>query len=874
MSAPTLPPYWHRVSAAEVARLLDTDPAHGLDPTEAARRHLRDGPNSLPEPPRRPSWRLFVSQFRNLLTLVLFAAGALAGVIGDTSDMAVILAVVVFNAILGFHQEWRAERILGVLRGMLAHRCRVRRGGIESKLASDQLVCGDLVLLEAGDRIPADGRLVAAHRLYIDESVLTGESGAVLKDSAALPDAAAALGDRRNMAFMNTVVTRGRGALLVTAIGTDTEIGRVFELVGSAEQPVTPLQIRLDRLGKRLAVIAVAVVGAILGMGLLRGEPLGQILLTSIALAVAAIPEGLPAVVTITLAIGMARMTQRGAVVKRMAAVETLGSTTVICSDKTGTLTLNRMSVRALYFAGRRLRVTGEGIRAEDGGPLPQMGRLLLSGWLCSNSRIDEGRLIGDPTEGALMVLAAKAGLLVGTSLPRIAEIPFDSTTRFMATYHRQSDGSVLLCVKGAPGAVLELCAGRLGPQACQAAAAQAAELGAEALRVIALASACLPAMPDDPHAALAELEFLGLAGLMDPPRDEARDAIRLCRRAGVAVKMVTGDHAVTAGAIARLLGLDGAVVSGPELEAMSEAALLERIDSVAVFARVSSEHKLRVVRALRQAGHVVAMTGDGVNDAAALKAADIGVAMGASGSDVAREAAAMVLTDDNFATIVGAVREGRTIYDNIVKFVRFQLSTNVGALLTVFAAPLVGLPLPFHPIHILWVNIIMDGPPAMAMAFDPPHPGIMAEPPRRRDEDILPWSRLWRLLASGATMAVGTLGVFALGLHLGEAEDEARSLAFTTFVLFQVFNAFNARVGQETVFGPNFLTNGKLWLALGAVVALQAAVVEWLPAEALFHTASLSARDWALAFAVASSVVVLDEGRKLARRRYRRRGG
>jgi Ca2+-transporting ATPase len=880
-SSDDLRPNWPAVSVAEAVRLLETDPQQGLDAAEAARRRATDGPNSLPEPPRRPPWRLFVDQFCNVLTLVLFAAGVLAGVIGDTSDMAVILVVVVFNAILGFHQEWRAEQILGALRALLAHHCRIRRGGVEAKLPSDQLVRGDLVLLEAGDRVPADGRLVTAHRLHIDESILTGESLAVIKDISALPDEATALGDRRNMAFMNSVVTCGRGAMLVTAIGTQTEIGRVFELVGGTEPPITPLQRRLDRLGNRLAVIAVAVVGVILTMGLLRGEPLVQIMLTSIALAVAAIPEGLPAVVTITLAIGMARMTGRGAVVKRMAAVETLGSTTVICSDKTGTLTLNRMSVRALYSGGRRLRVTGDGydsvgdIHAEDGGSLPELARLLQSAWLCSDSRIDDGRLIGDPTEGALMALAAKAGVSMEAPPPRVAEIPFESATRFMATYHRQPDGSVLLCVKGAPGVVLDLCAARLAPSARQAALAQAAELGGEALRVIALASARLPAMPDDPHSGSSELEFLGLAGLMDPPRDEAREAIRLCRRAGIAVKMITGDHAVTASAIARLLGLEGAVVSGPELDAMSEAALLECIDSVAVFARVSPEHKLRVVRALRQAGHVVAMTGDGVNDAAALKAADIGVAMGASGSDVAREAAAMVLTDDNFATIVGAVREGRTIYDNIVKFVRFQLSTNVGALLTVFAAPLIGLPLPFNPIQILWVNIIMDGPPAMALAFDPPHPGIMAEPPRRRDEDILPWSRLWRLLAYGVTMAVGTLGVFALGLHLGDSEIEARSLAFTTFVLFQVFNSFNARVGQETIFGANFFTNTKLWLALGAVVVLQAVVVEWPPAEVLFHTASLSLRDWAMAFAVASSVVVLDEARKLVRRAWcRRRDG
>ena len=881
---------WHVQSIDTAASALGCDAETGLDAAEAARRLAQIGPNALPEKPGKPAWRLFLEQFKSLLTLVLLAAGVLAGVIGDTTDMAVILVVVLFNACLGFYQEFRAEKILDALKSMLAQHARVRRDGVKLEVTAETLVPGDIVLLEAGDRVPCDGRLLVAHGLEIDESSLTGESVATGKDTAALEDAGAALGDRANMAFMNTVVTRGRGEMLATATGPATEMGRIVGLLDNAPEGGTPLQLRLDQLGRRLAVVAGVVVAVILTMGLLRGTPLADAIMTAVALAVAAIPEGLPAVVTVTLAIGMARMARKGAIVKRLAAVETLGSTTVIASDKTGTLTLNQMTARAGWAGGRRFRVEGEGyaasgrVRPDDPlGALPPLAAFLRAGALCNDSRLagegDSRSLIGDPTEGALRVLAEKAG--ADLHWPRVAEIPFDSARKLMLTVH-EAEGRLVLCAKGAPDVIIEHVTALRTPDGDHPLTAddrsmlraEMERLGGRALRVLALAEAEVGEdARTDPLAALdGGLVLTALVGLMDPPRPSAKDAVADCHRAGIAVKMITGDHRVTAAAIGHQLGLEGDVVTGPELEAMDDAALAARIDAIAVFARVAPEHKVRIVAALRARGHVVAMTGDGVNDAAALRQAHIGIAMGRTGSDVTREAATMVLTDDDFSTVVRAVHEGRTIYDNIIKFVRFQLSTNVGALLAVFAAPLLGLPIPFHPIQILWVNIIMDGPPALALAFDPPRTGLMREHPRDRDEAILSRQRLIRLLAYGGTMAVGTLAVLADALADGAGATHAGTLAFTTFVLFQVFNVFNARVATESAFSPAMFRNRKLWAALTAVVTLQAVAVHWGPAQAVFHTTALSGGDWLLATAVASSVLLLDEGRKLVLRRAWRR--
>jgi Ca2+-transporting ATPase len=875
-------PSWHSLAVDQCTKLLETDSTRGLSQREAAQRLTRYGPNKLTEKKPRPAWLKFLDQFKNLLVLVLIGAALLAGAVGDLKDAVVILIVIVFNATLGFYQEHRAEATLAALKKMLAQSARVRRDGELLQISAEQLVPGDLVLIEAGDRVPADGRVVAAHSAEVAEAALTGESHPVGKHTEPLASGEHPLAERFNMVFMNTVVTRGRLELLVSATGMKTEMGRITGLLETAEESPTPLQVQLDALGKRLAIIAGVVVTLIFLLGILRGDPLVQTIMTSIALAVAAIPEGLPAVVTVTLAIGMHRMAKRGAIVKKLAAVETLGSTTVICSDKTGTLTLNQMTARWIYYRGRRFAVSGEGysgagaISTDNGDPLPDFLPLLIPAALCSESRIHNGQLIGDPTEGALLALAAKGGVEVADAIgrtPRIAEIPFDSAHKFMATFHHDGEW-VHMYLKGAPDVLLARANSYLDSDgeapldAAMRAAFEAENAGfaGQAMRVLAVAGRDIPTQEFDPAGDLMawtkDLTFVGLVGIIDPPRAEAREAIRLCRQAGIQVKMITGDHSITAAAIARELGLEGAVLTGAELDRLDVAELSRHIEETAVFARVAPEHKVKIVQALKARGHVVAMTGDGVNDAPALKNADIGVAMGITGTEVTKEAATMVLTDDNFATIVGAVKAGRTIYDNIVKFVRFQLSTNVGAILTVLGAQLLGMPTPFTAIQILWINIIMDGPPAMTLGVEPERPGIMSDPPRRADERILSLARFKRLLMYGLTMAVGTLGLFHYAQERGEAY--ALTLAFTTFVLFQFFNVFNARAEHHSAFNRLFFSNGKLWAALAAVVALQALVVNWAPAQAVFHTTALSAQDWGLAFAVASTILLLDEARKL----------
>ncbi len=873
---------WHTRDAAEVAHALGVDPTTGLTGTQVGERLARYGENRLAEQPPRSKWLLFADQFKGLLILVLLAAAVLAGSIGDLKDAVVILVVVVLNALLGFWQEHRAEATLAALKQMLAPSARVRRDGSIHEVSAANLVPGDLVLLEAGDRIPADGRLLVAHTAEIDESTLTGESQPVAKDARAGVGAAAPLAERLNMAYMNTVVTRGRLELLVTATGMATEMGRLTGML-EVEPGPTPLQSQLDGLGRRLALIAGVVVALILILGLLRGQPWMETLLTSIALAVAAIPEGLPAVVTVTLALGMQRMARQRAIVKRLAAVETLGCTSVICSDKTGTLTLNQMTARAAFYRGRRLTVSGGGYTAQgaittgDGAQADDLAGLLIPAALCNESRIRDGALIGDPTEGALLALAAKGGVdaeALAARAPRIAEVPFDSAHKFMATFHRDGD-LVRVYVKGAPDVLLARAMAWLGPQgplaldqaARERLTAENEALAAQAMRVLAVAGKEVPAEGFDPAGDLMALcdglVLHGLVGIIDPPRPEARDAIALCRRAGIQVKMITGDHRLTAAAIARDLGLAGEVLDGRDLDGLSEAELDARIDQVAVFARVAPEHKVRIVRQLKARGHVVAMTGDGVNDAPALKTADIGVAMGITGTEVTKEAATLILTDDNFSTIVGAVREGRTIYDNLVKFVRFQLSTNMGAIQTVLGASLLGWTTPFTAVQILWINIIMDGPPAMTLGLEPADPRAMDRPPRSTDARVLTAGRLGLLVFYGAIMAVGTLALFRYAEPQGR--DYALTLAFTTFVLFQFFNVFNARAEHRSAFNPDFLRNGWLWLALGTVLVLQVLVVHWGPAQAVFRTTDLSLADWGLALLVASSVLLLDELRKLA---------
>lgn len=869
---PTLPtpPSWHALSASEVAGALGCDPARGLDSTDAASRLQAQGANRLARKPPRPGWRRFLDQFANLLILVLLGAAIVAGLLGEVKDAAVIGVVVLLNATLGYIQESRAEQALAALQTMLSPTARVRRDGDVAVVDAATLVRGDVLLLDAGERVAADARVLDAHAAEVAEAALTGESAPVAKTAAAVA-ADTPLAERQGMIFMNTVATRGRLEAVVTATGMDTEMGRLAGLLRDASEPPTPLQIQLDTLGKRLALIAGMVVALMFGAGLARGDDLMDTTLTAIALAVAAIPEGLPAVVTVTLALGMHRMAGRKAIVKKLASVETLGCTTVICSDKTGTLTLNQMTARALFFHGRHLPV-------DNATPhVPGLTAALQPAALCADAHQVDGRWVGDPTESALLDLAARCGLdaaALQAGNPRIAEVPFDSGSKFMATFHREGE-HVRVWVKGAPDVLLAR-ASRYqtdnGDAALDAAAREALRaaneaLAGQALRVLALAGRRIPAADFDPAGDLRawteDLTLTALVGIIDPPRPEAKEAIRICRAAGVQVKMITGDHQATAAAIAAELGLTGSTHEGRELDGLSPAELRRLVDAAAVFARVTPEHKTRIVEALQANGHVVAMTGDGVNDAPALKAADIGVAMAITGTAVSREAATMVLADDNFATIVRAIEEGRTIYDNIVKFVRFQLSTNIGAILTVLGAPFLGFATPFTAIQILWVNIIMDGPPAMTLGVEPARPGIMQQPPRAAGAAILSWQRMWRIGLYGLTMAAGTLGVYAWGLARG-GPALAGTLAFTTFVLFQFFNIFNARAEHGSAFNAQFFSNGKLWAALSAVVGLQVLVVHWGPAQAIFDTVALQGAEWAVAVLVASTTLLFDEARKL----------
>ncbi|ROV69625.1 MULTISPECIES: cation-translocating P-type ATPase [Streptomyces] len=865
----------HRRDAADVAGSLAVVPARGLTTADAERRADAWGANELAEPVRRPQWLRLLDQFRSWLIGILLAAAVIAGAVGEVKDALVITVVLVINTIIGYLQERRAERSLEALRRMLVPTARVRRDGEVQVVPAGSLVLGDIVLLEAGDRVPADGRLVIAESVEAAEAALTGESHPVAKTTAPTADGEehVPVAERTGMLFMNTALTRGRAEMIVTATGMRTEVGAIAEALRTGAEPSSPLQLQMDSLGRRLAVVSGIAVAAYALVSLLRGDELADLALRAVALAVAAIPEGLPAVLALTLALGVARMAHRGAIVKRLASVEALGSATVVCSDKTGTLTLNEMTARALWSAGSSYDVTGDGYGTigavlpadgEDGTPLREA---LLPFALCNDARFTPEGIIGDPTEAALMVLAVKAGIDsdVRAHMTRTGEVPFDPAAKYMATFHGDADDRVSVHAKGAVDVLVDRCTHVLtthGPVPFDAKRRRevidvARRLGSQGLRVLGAATAA-STTEQARRREVTGLTFTAIAGIADPPRPQARDAVALAQAAGVTVKMVTGDHADTAAAIARELGITGDVVSGAELIRMSDQELTDRIEHVGVFARVAPEHKVTIVEALARSGHVVAMTGDGVNDAAALRAAHIGIAMGVTGTDVAKEAADMVLTDDDFSTIVRAVREGRTIYDNIVTFVRFQLSTNMGAIFTLLATVLAGLPAPLSAIQLLWVNIIMDGPPAMALAIDPPQDNVMQRPPRPPGERILNARRLAAVTRSGAVMATGTLAVFAGARHLSDAATAA-TMAFTTFVLFQLCNALASRNEGRPVLGRHQLHNRALWACLAAVLTLQFIAVELPAAQGIFDTVSLSPVQWATCFATASTVLLAE---------------
>lgn len=897
---------WSELDPTDVAAAIAVDPAVGLTSAEVVERRARFGPNRLAEPPKESNLARFVRQFRSGIVAILAAAGLLAGALGDIKDLVVIFVVLLINAILGYVQESRASDALAALERMLVTMVRVRRDGRMAEVAIDDLVPGDVVLLEPGDRVPADGRLWLAANLAVDESSLTGESVPVDKDAASTTSPGSPIGDRRGMVFMNTTVSRGRAEVIVTDTGMTTEMGRIAGMLVEDSPSRTPLERQLDALSHRLAMIAGVAAAIVFVSQWWIEQDFKAALLGAVALAVAAIPEGLPAVVTVTLAVGISKMAQENAIVKRLHSVETLGSTTVICSDKTGTLTFNQMTAREVSRGGRTWTVSGEGyepVGAIDGAHGVDVDAVLRPAVLCSDAVISIGaegvEIIGDPTEAALVVLAAKVGLdaVAERELrPRLGEVPFDSSTKFMATFHHvdpaRSD-RVLVCVKGAPDVVLARCATTVDADGAvvvldhdlrAARRADNERIAAEGMRVLAVATRELDAAQvlaadgsvRDPAEWIDDLHLEVLVGIVDPPRVEARDAIELCHRAGIDVKMITGDHAVTAGAIARQLGITGEVVTGHDLDEMDDDQLRARIGAIGVCARVSPEHKVRVVEALRADGHVVAMTGDGVNDAAALRRSDIGVAMGITGTEVTKEAGDMVLADDNFATIVKAVERGRVVFDNILKFIRFQLTTSFGAVGTILGATFLGAPVPYTALQVLWVNLIADGPTAIALGIDEPTPGVMTHAPRDRDSAILDRRRLVFL---GYQALVTTIGVLALYVWAigefpkesgGEETPIAMTMAFTAFVMAQVVNVFSARSETRSVFSRYTLSNWKLWASVVFVVLAQVAITELSWFRKLFDTETLTFGNWMLCLLPAIGLLFAVEIWKfVARRRH-----
>jgi Ca2+-transporting ATPase len=938
--------------ADAVVAALGSDAARGLTRAEAQRRLAEHGPNRLKSARETPWWRRLLEQFESFLVIVLIAATVISMVEWllqaprETAlpyEAIVILAIVVLNALLGYFQEARAERSVRALMALAAPETTAIRDGERQRVAAEAIVPGDILLIEAGDRISADARLVEHANLETDEAPLTGESEPVAKDPRPI-EGDAGIGDRRNMLFSGTVATYGRGRAVVIATGMATEVGRIAGLLEAAKKEPTPLQQELDRTGKRLTLIMLAICAVVFATGLFSSQAatLNAILglfLFAVALAVAAIPEALPAIVTVGLSLGVRRMAAANAIVRKLPAVETLGAATVICSDKTGTLTRNEMTVRAIATAGAVVEVSGSGYIPEGaftvgGEPLENQPALaeavamtLRAGALANDAALSQqdGRwhIQGDPTEGALIVAARKLGLAEAdlARLPRIAEIPFTSESKRHVTVHRDGEagGELHVFVKGAPEILLAQCRhvwdeGKAVPLDDARRAALAGEneaLAHQALRTLAIAARKVPAaelgLPagpaneDELPAALEEdLVLLGFVGMIDPPRVEVKAAVATAKRAGIRTVMITGDHPATAAAIARELRIvepGTRLLTGAELRKLDQRGLDAAVEEIRVFARVDPEHKLRIVEALQRKGHIVAMTGDGINDAPALKAANIGIAMGITGTDVSKEAADMVLTDDNYASIVQAIEEGRGIYDNIRKYLVYLLSSNAGELLTMFAGVMLaglfglasanaGLFLPLLAVQLLWINLVTDGPPALALGVDPKEPDVMSRPPREHGSGVLARADWWRLAGIGAVMMAGTIAVldayypgglftlFAAGAAPNAAdEDHARTMAFTTLMMFQLVNVYNCRSSWRSAIAGVFENR---WL-LGAVAASLAmhALVVYVPAlRAAFRTVPLTLADWLVAAGVAGTLLVITELAKIPLRARRGAAG
>ena len=892
---------WFTMQAAEVLKALET-PAQGLSRAEATRRLEQYGPNVLKEEEKISPWEILFGQFKNFLIILLLVATVLSLFLGETLDAIVIFAIVIASALLGFYQEYRAERAMEALKAMSSPTATVLRDGEEAEIPSAEVVPGDIILLTAGDRMPADGRLIEAANARIDEAALTGESTAVHKEANRVMAQDASIGDRKNMVFAGTVMTYGRARAVVTGTAMETEFGKIAKMLQEVEEEPTPLAQKMDYIGKRLGIACLIISAVVMTLGVLRGNPILEMFIWAVSLAIAAVPEALAAVVTGALAIGVQRAAKRNAIVRRLPAVETLGCTTVICSDKTGTLTKNEMTIRQLYVGGRTVDVTGVGFEPTgtfqaDGKPVepaadPTLQKLLTAGTLCNDAHLIQlngaWKIKGDPTEGALVVAAAKAKLHppeLREAWPRVGEIPFESERKRMSTVHKGGNGALTAFVKGAPELILERCthverAGHREPltsEMRQQIQAENDRMAQSALRVLGVSYRGVSVQSEsyDPDELENDMTFLGLTGMIDPPRDEVKHAIRECREAGIRAVMVTGDHKLTAQAIARELGMlagDGQperrVLEGKELDKMTEEQLTAIVEDVAVYARVSPEHKMKIVGAWKSRKHVVAMTGDGVNDAPALKRADIGVAMGITGTDVTKEASDMVLTDDNFATIVAAVEEGRIIYDNIKKYLTFLLSCNVAEILILGLAGLIGWPLPLIALQILWVNLTTDGLPALALGVEPAEPDLMKRKPRDPGEAVFSGPVLTGLSAMSLLIFVGLMPIFYYHWQ-AEGVEKAQTMALATMITYELFYAFNCRSLRFTLPQLGFFSNKWLPLAVLSSALLMIAVI-YIPSWGMaFHTVPLSFYNWDEILLVAGgSFLVVEFGKWFMNRR------
>ncbi len=896
--------HWHHLPQDEALDLLDAHEHKGLDRFEVENRQQRFGPNALtPRKGKGPLLR-FLLQFHQALVYILLVAVLIKLALGAWVDASVIFGVVLLNSIIGFVQEGKALSALAALARVLTTTATVLRAGEKQRVDARALVPGDIVLLASGDRVPADLRLLRVRNLQVDESALTGESVPVEKRTGVLAHDAV-LAERANMAYSSTLVTYGTATGVVTATGDNTEIGRISELIASAEVLATPLTRKIAGFSRILLYAILGLAGITFAVGLWHGGSAVDMFMAAVAMAVAMIPEGLPAVLTITLAIGVARMAKRNAIIRHLPAVETLGSTTVICSDKTGTLTRNEMTVQRLWAGGEGVEVSGVGYAPDgelrlDGSPVdleahPALSELLRAGLLCNDAvlRQENGswKIDGDPTEGALLVAGHKAGLEIGSlqaAHPRLDAIPFESQHQFMATLHGGEAPAVYL--KGSVESLLARCAdaldsdGRPGALDVGAIQAQVEALAGQGLRVLAFAHLRVgPENTQIDHADVAQgLSFIGLQGMIDPPREEAIRAVRACHAAGIQVKMITGDHATTAAAIAGQIGLGGTlppgrlpdVMTGRALEDVADAQLIDTAHRTGVFARVTPEQKLRLVEALQARGEVVAMTGDGVNDAPALRRANIGVAMGINGTEVSKEAADMVLTDDNFATIEAAVEEGRGVFDNLVKFITWILPTNAGQGLVIMAAVLAAQPLPVLPVQALWINMTTAVLLGLALAFEPKEPGIMRRPPRRPDAPILTGELIFRIVLVGLMLLAGSYGLFEWALQRGASEAEARTIAVNVFAVGQSFYLLNCRSLRVSMFRLGLASNLWIWVGIAAMMTVQL-LFTYVPAmNWLFHTAPIGWMDWLHITLVGLTIYVVIGAEKAWRLRRETRAG